>query len=156
MLNWIAKRISTDLISIDRVQSGSAGNLAETTSRGALVTTPPGYWSIFHAPNAAIQATKTKAAVAAKRHVLTGFSAVISCRSTAQDTEVEVYVRDGASGGGTVLWQGSVTCPAGDTRGFAISGLNLVGSENTAMTVEFSGAGVTDSKERVSAWGYTV
>lgn len=57
----------------------------------------------------------------------------------------QVVVRDGASGSGPILWALSV-------YGFVVfqqSGLNIEGSPNTAMTVEFNatgsgGAGIQD------------
>lgn len=64
-------------------------------------------------------------------------------------------MRDGASGAGTILWSGAVAAPANGSETIAIP-LSIAGSANTAMTIEFSAAGVAASLEAVSMTGYDV
>jgi hypothetical protein len=114
----------------------------------------PGSWSVYHAPAAATKATITKAAGGTGvRHVATMISATIACDSTAQ-TPLNVYLRDGATGAGTILWAGTVAAPANGNGGVAVPLPNVAGTENTAMTLEFSAAGVTASVEAVTLCGF--
>jgi hypothetical protein len=114
----------------------------------------PGQWTSNHTPNAATQATITKTAGGAGvRHICYGITATIACGTTAQ-TPLTVYLRDGATGAGTVLWSATISAPANGVGGICITDLNIVGSANTAMTLEFSGAGVADSKQAVTLMGY--
>lgn len=121
----------------------------------ALKTIGPISWAVAHAPAAAAQATITKAAVAGARHVCNAITATIACDSTAQ-TPITVYLRDGATGAGTVIWAGTVAAPANGLGGVCVTGLNIIGTVNTAMTLEFSAAGVTASVEAVSLSGYDI
>lgn len=110
-------------------------------------------WTILHAPAANTVATATKlAGGAGVRHVLRSLVANTQLVSAANFTAAApVYwvVRDGASGVGTILYQGFSTAAV-------VSGLNIVGSENTAMTVEFTVAPGATNFEVVSASGYSV
>lgn len=129
--------------------------LPQTQSNEAIVQTAGvTNWSVNHAPTSATQATITKTAGGTGvRHVCNSITASIACNSTAQ-TPLNVYLRDGASGSGTILWACSLSATANGTGGLIITGINIVGSANTAMTLEFSAAGVTGSVEAVSLTGY--
>ena len=63
----------------------------------------------------------------------------------------------GASGGTTYLWQTTVSLPAtaGAATGFAITGLAIRGTADTAMTLEFSAAGGLSTIESVTMSGVT-
>jgi hypothetical protein len=146
----------------DDQRSASATNLTQTTSKGVTLVAQHATWSAVHAPAANTQATASKSAGAAGvRHVCTGFSAALYSGSTAVTvpaTPVTVTIRDGASGAGTILWQHglSVITTAGGSAHIALSGLSLVGTAATAMTIEFSAAGGAGSFETVSMQGYSV
>jgi hypothetical protein len=139
----------------DREYAASAANLAAQSSKGANLATGPGNWTLVSAPATGVQATATKAAGAAGvRHVLTSIHAEIN--ATAAQAPLSVVVRDGASGAGTIIWQARLSAqvtPFADSR-VELSGLNLIGSAATAMTVEFTAAGVGTTFETLSATGY--
>src|SRR5690242_9481224 len=84
-----------------------AGNLTASVSSGILLYAPYATWSVVHAPAANNQATASKAAGAAGvRHVCTGITATLAAGASAPTAvNVNVAVRDGATGAGTVLWQ---------------------------------------------------
>lgn len=65
-----------------------------------------------------------------------------------------VNLRDGASGAGAQLWIAQVQLPANGVWSVTLNGLNIVGSPNTAMTLEFSAAGVAASLQSVSITGF--
>lgn len=138
----------------DRCRTGAAAVLATFSSLGAQLATAPGNWSINHVPGAAAQATISKGAVAAVRHVCTSISATLATGATAQAAAGVLVLRDGASGAGTILWSKQVILPVNGVWEVDISGLNIVGSINTAMTLEFTAAGVAGSFESVSLTGY--
>jgi hypothetical protein len=139
----------------DRHYSASAANLAAESAKGAAIVTGPGNWTITSAPAVGNKATATQAAGAAGvRHVLTSINASIN--ATAAQVPLVIVVRDGATGVGTILWQDRLSAPAtpfADSR-VSLSGLNIVGSAATAMTVEFTAAGVGTTFETLSATGY--
>lgn len=136
---------------------GTAANIAAATgspSKAKLVVGPGG-GCVNHVPGTAAQATKAIAAVAGAKHVLTSIGAYIACGATAQ-TPLLVYVRDGATGAGTILWAGAVAAPADGMGKIELSGLQITGSLNTIMTIEFSAAGVAASQEAISGTYYDV
>jgi hypothetical protein len=140
----------------DKARSGSAANMSAATQSWGLVTAAPGEWTSVNIPAAATQATTTKAAGGAGvRHVCTGIVATVATGATAQ-TPISVFLRDGASGGGSIVFAAVVAAPANGTGVLALSGLHIVGSANTAMTLEFNAAGVTGSNEAVTLTGYSV
>lgn len=125
--------------------------------------TPPGRgitekgtrWALINAPAAAAQATTSKAAVAGVRHVADCVTIALSAIAAPTATAVSVNLRDGATGAGTVIWTQTLAAPA-STGNFATTstcGLALIGSPNTAMTLEFS-AGIASVSESVSLSGY--
>lgn len=119
---------------------------------GALLSA--GNWQQQHSPSAATQATITQAAAAAGvRNVCNSITACVACSTTAQ-TPINVYLRDGASGAGAIIWSGAIAAPANGVGIINISGLSIIGSPATAMTLEFSGAGVTGSVQTVAMSGY--
>ena len=114
-------------------------------------------WTVGHDPGDNTQATATRAAAGVgKRNVCTGFAFTINGGATAPAAiSLSCRIIDGASGGSTYLWQGRLALPA--TAG-AVSGVIsppkwLVGSKNTAMTIEFSAAGGVNTFECVTMEG---
>lgn len=116
-------------------------------------------WSVVHAPAANTQATASKAAGGANvRHICTGILATFVAGAVAPTAvQVTVVVRDGATGSGTIIWTGVMALPAVAGQSAAPimhDDLTLVGTLNTAMTVEFIAAGGANTVEAVSIQGY--
>lgn len=137
----------------DRIRSASAANLALQSGLGAALVANPGNWAQQDAPGGNTQATTTRAAVAGQRHVCTSIHA--SLAGTGVSGLVNVLLRDGASGVGAVLWNGVMIIAAGESRSIDLGGLDILGSVNTAMTLEFDAAGGVNTEEAVSITGYT-
>lgn len=133
----------------------SAANITATTNTTVLPVLPFATWSITHLPATATKATISKAAGAAGvRHVCTGFIASLAAGATGQ-TPITVSIRDGATGAGTVLWSAAIAAPVNGSCLITQSGLCLIGTAATAMTIEFSAAGVAASQETVSLQGFS-
>lgn len=108
-----------------------------------------GNWAVEHNPAAATQATIAKAAAGENvRNVCRSITATIACGATPQ-TPIGVVLLDGA----TEKWSAKLAAPANGVGVIAISGLWIVGSPNTAMTLQFAGAGVAASEQAVSMSG---
>lgn len=108
-----------------------------------------GAQNFVHAPAAATQATITKpAAGAGKRNVCRAIAAYIAC--VGAQTPIAVQLRDGATGVGPVLWQGTLAAPVGGYAAIELHELYILGSDNTVMTLEFSAAGVAGSVQSVN------
>lgn len=114
----------------------------------------PDEWSVSHNPVAATQATIGKPAVPNFRHVCTGFTVSVGAVATASGMLTAV-LRDGVSGGGTILWAGKLSVPVNSCGDITVNGCSIPGSKNTAMTLEFSGAGAAASEEAVTMHGYS-
>lgn len=136
----------------DRIRTLSAANLAAFSGIGGLVTAGPGEWALDSQPAAATQATVTRAAVAAQRHVCRSIS--VSVVGVAAQPIIRFNLRDGATGAGTVLWSTAISVLAGDSKQVTISGLNIFGSVNTAMTLESAAAPAATNFAQVSLSGY--
>src|SRR5437016_10335799 len=116
----------------------------------------PNTWAVQHAPAISVQATITKAAGATGiRHVVTAVSFTMSASTAPAATALQVNLRDGASGAGTILQSWSFQIPATVIQPtvFGLSGLWIPGSQATAMTLEFS-ALLTSLMESVNLVGY--
>lgn len=148
----------------DRDRSASAANTGNggTPLTGVNLSEKGARWSVVSSPGGGSQATASKAAGGAGvRHVVdcVSFSATSSAAIVAAIGVVNV--RDGATGAGTIIWQYNVAFPTAAALGLQdvspqqICGLNLIGTANTAMTVEF-GAAVTGASQTVNISGYDV
>lgn len=138
----------------DRLRSASASVQALATKIGVLAVAKIGDWSVHSDPAAATQATITRAAGAAGvRHICTSISATFSAGATA-GAAVKVYLRDGITGAGAILWSGSLAVPIGGSQNIVISDLSIVGLAATAMTLEFAAAGAAGTFQNVSLTGY--
>jgi hypothetical protein len=139
----------------DRMRSASAANISATT-QVPLMVAAPGDWTLISAPAVGVVASATRAAGATGvRHVLTSICADVNCVG-AVAAPLSVVVRNGATGVGTILWQRRLTGLAGTTAQVEMSGLNIVGSAATAMTVEFTAAPAGTDFETISATGHSV
>jgi len=138
----------------DRLRTGSAANLAALSGLGSQIVVAPGQWTGFSDPAAAAQATVTRAAGGAGvRHICNSISASLSGGTVASGIR-KVYLRDGAAGVGTILWAGNMQVAIAGSEEIQISGLSIVGSANTAMTLEFDAAAGVASQENVTMTGY--
>jgi hypothetical protein len=135
-----------------RQRSASAATQGATTSRtGVPVAVKGGCWGIVHEPAAAVQATITRAAGGAGvRHVATGITVCLAAAAAATGP-IKVRLLDGA----TTLWVGALSAPVSGVAVIALDDLSLVGTANTAMTLQFDGAGAAGSLETVSLSGYS-
>ena len=108
-------------------------------------------FNIFDQPAATTAASVTQAAGGAGvRNVCTAI--MLSAAGGAAEP-VSWQLRDGASGLGTVLAAGRLNVVGGQAQ---LNELSIIGSENTAMTLEFDGAGAGLTNElAVSLIGYT-
>jgi len=123
---------------------------------GRAIATSPYEWSANHTPAANTQATVTRAAGGAGvRHVLRSFDATLIGLTGSAETTILVNVRDGATGAGTILRSFRLLVIPGGLTGLALGDLNLAGSENTAMTIEFAAAAGANTFETVSMSGFS-
>lgn len=137
-----------------RRKSASPSSLGTFSGEGAGLAVSPGEWAVNQAPAAATQATATRAAMAgAGRNVCRSITVSIAC--AAVQAALEFVVRDGASGVGTILWRVKLACPAGDARVVTLSGLNIVGSAATAMTIESLAAPAATNSATVAMTGFS-
>lgn len=155
----VARLQGFDGATFDRLRTASATNIAAQSGLGAQISAPPGEWSINHTPAANTQATITRAAGAAGvRHVCKSITATLIGLAAAVEATVLVNLRDGATGAGTILWSTRLLVQGGTgaETGISLSGLNIVGSAATAMTLEFAAAGGANTFESVAMTGYDV
>lgn len=140
----------------DRLRTASAAVQANYAGHtGISAVAMAGNWSVTHDPGINTRATVTRAAGGAGvRHVCTSIHAALS--STMASGQVKVYLRDGASGAGPILWSSNMIVGNNQTASINLSGLSIVGSANTAMTLEFNAAGGGGTQENVSLTGYSV
>ena len=139
------------------LQVGPSGWLK---ARHGVQASPATTWATTHEPSANTQATITKAAGSGgQRHICTGLTVTLATGSSAPAAvQVAARLRDGTSGAGTILWAGVFSLPAtaGISTGATRSGLWIVGSADTAMTLEFSAAAGANTIEAVSLEGVTL
>lgn len=137
------------------IENGTAANLAAQVSTKALLVVQPGDWSVNNVPAAATAATISRTAGGAGvRHVCTSISATVSTVGTAQTAALVLNLRDGATGAGTILWSRQISLPVNTTWNCDISGLRIVGTAATAMTLEFAANNVAASFSSVSMTGF--
>ena len=135
---------------------------AGATGAGAAGQHEPGslYWDAQHVPAANTQATATRASAGSGvRNVCQGFTVTLAATASAPAAvNITVAVIDGSTGGTTYLWRTTISLPAtaGAISSFVRSGIWLVGSAATAMTIEFSAAGGANTIESVTMEGTTI
>lgn len=123
-----------------------------------ITSVRPAEWTVTHAPAANTQATASKAAVTAVQHVCTAISARIVGGTTAPAaTTATLNLRDGATGAGTILasWTLSLAGAIAAKDEVNLTGLNIVGTAGTAMTLEFAAAGGANTLQSVTLTGYS-
>lgn len=112
----------------------------------------PTDWSIFHTPAVATQPVATKAAVTAQKHVCTSISATIA--AVAAQGLIQLNLRDGITGVGTIIWSKQVALPVGGVWEVNLTDLSIPGSIGNAMTLELSGAPAATNYGSVALTGY--
>lgn len=111
-------------------------------------------WAVFHQPVAATAATISKAAAGTTvKHVATSVTVCIS--AVAAQPDVIFNLRDGATGAGTILWTARLAeATVGGSKCVTSPPLYIVGSSNTAMTLESASAPAASNFATVSLSGY--
>lgn len=139
----------------DRIRTVSNLNNVATTSSGAVYTAQLATWSVVNTQAGAVQATASKAAGGGTvRHVATDLTVCFG--DTAVAAPRLAHLRDGATGAGTILRSFILGVPvANDTKCENVNGINITGSANTAMTIEFAAAGSATATATVSLSGYS-
>lgn len=141
------------------IENGTAANMAAQVSTKSILTTHPGQWAETHAPAVNTQATKSHTAGAAGvRHVCNWLSITLGGDSTGSvQTALTFNLRDGATGVGTILASFTLSCEAtaGVCKVLTLSGLNIVGTAATAMTLESASAPSTHNYASVAFGGYS-
>lgn len=137
----------------DRLRTASTALAGTQPKVGVMAVERSGDWSISHIPPPNVIATVTRPAVANVKHVCSSITAVLSDNGAAA-TLVSVLLRDGASGIGPVLWGQQLINNTGIPSIINLSNLAIVGSVNTAMTLEFNVASGINTYESVSMTGY--
>jgi len=150
----------TDGTNVQPFKVTSAANNSSTTQSGIFLHEKGARWSVSSVTGSNTQASASKAAGGAGvRHIVdcVQFSAESTAAITA--TQDDVILRDGATGAGTVLmqWRNGIVSAAAAQVGLAqsICGLALIGTANTAMTLEFAN-GITNVLMSVTITGYDV
>lgn len=110
---------------------------------------PLSEWTIVSAPAAATRAIATIAAGGVGvRRVMDSFTVTLA--AVAAQVVREVRILDGA----VVIWQMSLKVVTASVGILQLSNLSLIGSPNTAMTIDFDAAPAAVNFERVNASGY--
>lgn len=114
-----------------------------------------GWFNVIHQPAAATAAVASKAAGGALiKHVATVCAVYVS--TVAAQPDIVINLRDGATGAGTILWTGRVSCAitSGDVCKAVSPPLNAVGTANTAMTCETATAPAATNLAVATLHGY--
>lgn len=108
-------------------------------------------FTINNAPAVNVRATATQAAGGAGRlHVARSIS--FAAAPAGVSVAETLVIRDGASGVGTIIYQADFVVGFGGVNVL----LFLIGSSNTAMTIEFLANGGGGEFQSVSLQGYTI
>jgi hypothetical protein len=138
----------------DRQRNNNAVNLAAATQPFQTGVALPGEWGVQHEPAVNVQATISKAAGAgAVRHVCRSISATMNAVA-AIAAPISLYLRDGATGAGTIMRSWRFIAPIGTTVQVDLPDLNIFGTAATAMTLEWSAAPGAGNFQNVSMSGY--
>lgn len=139
----------------DRQDGVSATNNTATTTVGVTYSASISTWSVTDTDIGATQSIASKAAGGGTvRHVATS---VTLCRGdTVAAVPALINLRDGATGAGTIIrsWVIGVST-INESRCVDLAGLNMTGTANTAMTLEFAAAGSATSTSTVTLTGYS-
>jgi hypothetical protein len=152
--------VGTDGAAADVTPATATTMTASVAGAQAIPVANIGNWSEISAPAANTQATVSRAAGATGvRHVCTGISAALVATATAPTAvQLTIHLRNGPATSGTPLWSEVISLPAtaGATSAVNLTGLSLIGSAATAMTLEFNAAGGANTVESVTVMGYDI
>lgn len=143
----------TSIANFPTSQTFTAVNLT-----GAVLENKGSRWSKVSTPAVSTQASASIAAEASVRHVADCVSFSAGSTTAPALTKLNLNLRDGATGAGTIIKSWTIVIPAatGQNAGpYSFCGLNLAGTTNTAMTAEFS-ALVTNLFEDVTLTGFNL
>lgn len=145
----------------DRLRTQSLTNSAAATQSGVLLSTQPAEWTNSFVAALNTRATTTRAAVANARHICTMIYAKVTALPAIAAGPVVLSLRDGISGAGASLFttrmlSGGATSTTAQSDIVQLSGMQIVGSTNTAMTLEFDAAAGPSTYENLNMTGYDV
>jgi hypothetical protein len=144
------------LLGWDRIGTATAPNFTLQPNIGVLQVAETAQWVATHEPAVNTQATASRAAGGAtEQHVCKSIFATMNAVA-AIAAPISLYLRDGASGVGAILWSARVILPIGQSAIISINGLSIVGSAATAMTLEWGAAPGAGNFQNVSLTGYSV
>jgi len=149
---------SDQMANVTLANMPTATTLTARNEAGAIFTEKGSRFSVISNPAAGSQATASIAAESAVRHVADCIAFSAASTSAPVATALTVNLRDGATGAGTIIWtyQTVVLAATGQNISpFSVCGLNLPGTTNTAMTLEWS-ASLANLIQSVSVSGYNV
>lgn len=140
------------------ITTGVSGG-SPASSLTPLCVVPPLMWSQTSEPAAGSQASASRATSAGNNHVCYGICATwVVTTALAAGVTIDVYLRDGASGSGTIFWRCTLGLPGtaavGTTASIVVGPMALMGTAGNQLTCEFS-AGVASTVQAISFWGYT-
>lgn len=138
----------------DRQDGISNTNNTATTSIGVSYTASLGTWGVTNSANAGTPSASKAAGGGTVRHVASCISISVAAAGTAQPA-IQVNLRDGATGAGTIIRSWQLAAPANDSQPVDLCGLNMTGSANTAMTIEFAAATAAATQASVNLTGYS-
>ncbi len=125
---------------------------------GRQVVSAAGTWAVTHSPAVNTMATISQAAGGGTvKNVCTSIIASLCSDGAPTPELIKVHLRDGATGAGTILQTVllSLAAVSGDKATFVATGLNIVGTANTAMTIETDSAPGANVYAAVAMTGYT-
>lgn len=132
------------------INAGSATNISAASPTNSLMVITAGEIAVTHSPAANTQATASVTAGGGTvRHVCRSITASFAAGATA-GAATQINLRDGATGAGTILRSWILAAPVGDSRAVSETNLQIFGTANTAMTLEFVAAGGATTLESVS------
>ena len=115
----------------------------------------PQDWSQTAYSDAGGTPSTTRAALSnGLKHCVTSITASLA-HSSAGAVLSRVVLRDGGAATGTILWSTVLGVYNNQSSIMALGGLNIVGSANTAITLEFTGAVGDSNDAAVSMTGHT-
>lgn len=131
----------TDSVRAQFLNAGTSSGTAQgaaNSSSAALLTVQASQIGINSSPAVNTQASASVAAGGATvRHMAAHCSGSIA--TVAAQTQVNLNLRDGATGAGTILWAGTILCPISTQCALDSGPINIIGTAATAMTCEWNG-----------------
>jgi hypothetical protein len=127
----------------DHARDAGAPNMASLSGLGAALVASPGEWTVNANAGLGVASSASRGVGGVGvRHIITGYNVIISCQAAPGAGNVIINIRDGATGAGTIFEALQVGIPAAVFPPIVISrsGLSLVGTANTAFTIEQSAA----------------